>query len=104
MENVIPYYEPLLPAKKRDRHLYWTNFHLPSTLSNRLKQFSNIKDDVKMMSTFHDFDFTKYEGNQRINKIARNLVDYEAGKTILEVAFGIYQSNNKKQTSLFAVG
>ena len=26
VENVIPYYEPLIPAKKRGRHLYWTNF------------------------------------------------------------------------------
>jgi DNA (cytosine-5)-methyltransferase 1 len=25
VENVIPYYEPLIPAKKRHRHLYWTN-------------------------------------------------------------------------------
>ena len=27
VENVIPYYEPLIPAKKRGRHLYWTNFN-----------------------------------------------------------------------------
>jgi DNA (cytosine-5)-methyltransferase 1 len=32
VENVIPYYEPLIPAKKRGRHLYWTNFNLPSVL------------------------------------------------------------------------
>ena len=25
VENVIPYYEPLISAKKRGRHLYWTN-------------------------------------------------------------------------------
>ena len=35
VENVIPYYEPLIPAKKRDRHLYWTNFNLPNVLSDR---------------------------------------------------------------------
>lgn len=29
VENVIPYYKPLIPAKKRGRHLYWTNFNLP---------------------------------------------------------------------------
>ena len=34
IENVIPYYEPLIPAYKRHRHLYWTNFNLPNTLSN----------------------------------------------------------------------
>ena len=35
VENVIPYYEPLIPAKKRGRHLYWTNFNLPNILSNK---------------------------------------------------------------------
>ena len=35
VENVISYYEPLIPAWKRGRHLYWTNFNLPNILSNR---------------------------------------------------------------------
>ena len=35
VENVIPYYTPLISAKKRDRHLYWTNFNLPNVLSKR---------------------------------------------------------------------
>ena len=35
IENVIPFYEPLIPAKKRGRHLYWTNFNLPSNLGER---------------------------------------------------------------------
>lgn len=26
VENVIPYYEPLIPAKKLGRHLFWSNF------------------------------------------------------------------------------
>ena len=36
VENVIPYYEPLIPAQKRHRHLYWTNFNLPNILSKRV--------------------------------------------------------------------
>ena len=35
VENVIPFYEPLIPAKKRGRHLYWTNFNLPTSLNER---------------------------------------------------------------------
>jgi len=35
IENVIPYYEPLIPAQKRGRHLYWTNFTLPNNLNER---------------------------------------------------------------------
>ena len=35
LENVIPYYQPLLNPKKRDRHLYWTNFNLPNNINAR---------------------------------------------------------------------
>jgi DNA (cytosine-5)-methyltransferase 1 len=35
VENVIPYYEPLIQAKKRGRHLYWTNFNIPTDLNER---------------------------------------------------------------------
>ena len=102
IENVIPYYEPLIPAKKRGRHLYWTNFNLPNVLSNRKNpDLSRTKDLINVMSEFHQFDFLKYKGKQRTNKIARNLVDYEAGKTILETALGIIRKQNEKQTELF---
>jgi hypothetical protein len=33
--------------------------------------------------------------------MARNLVDYEAGKTILETALGIINNSNTNQTKLF---
>ena len=99
VENVIPYYEPLIPAKKRGRHLYWTNFNLPNNIGER-KMFKNMIEvgDIKKLSEFHEYDFTKYKGNQRLNKIARNLVDYEAGRTILETALNI--TNNEKSNQL----
>jgi DNA (cytosine-5)-methyltransferase 1 len=103
VENVIPYYTPLIPAKKRGRHLYWTNFNLPSNIRERKIQVGAGLDEVNRLSVFHDFDFYKYKGSQRRRKIARNLVDYEAGKTILETAFGIFKQNNTQQTSLFKI-
>ena len=102
VENVIPYYTPLIPAKKRGRHLYWTNFNLPSNIRERKIQVGAGSDEVNRLSIFHDFDFNKYKGTQRRDKIARNLVDYEAGKTILETAFGIHNQNRLNQTSLFS--
>ena len=33
--------------------------------------------------------------------MARNLVDYEAGKTILETALGIIKKQNKNQLDIF---
>ena len=101
VENVIPYYEPLIPAKKRHRHLYWTNFNLPNILTNRDVRISTGKNEVKNLCEFHDYDFRKYKGNQPTNKIARNLVDYEAGKTIFETVLGIYKNDNANQTKLF---
>lgn len=101
VENVIPYYQPLIPAKKRGRHLYWTNFNLPTNLNDRRFNISSAKQEFKGLCKFHDYDFTKYKGEQRINKIARNLVDYEAGRTIFETVLGIYRQNNANQTTLF---
>ena len=99
VENVIPYYEPLIAAQKRGRHLYWTNFNLPSDLGDRRFAISSAKNELKGLCEFHDYDFRKYKGNQPIQKMARNLVDYEAGRTILEAALEI--KPKKKIESLF---
>jgi DNA (cytosine-5)-methyltransferase 1 len=102
VENVIPYYEPLIPAQKRGRHLYWTNFILPNDIGER-KIFKNMIEtgNIKELSEFHQYDFTKYKGEQRVNKMARNLVDYEAGRTILETALNIVKKSNVNQPTLF---
>ena len=47
VENVIPYYEPLIPAKKRGRHLYWTNFNLPYNLGKRKINIGSNKKQAK---------------------------------------------------------
>tara|TARA_R100000426_G_scaffold51091_1_gene37342 strand:+ start:278 stop:943 length:666 start_codon:yes stop_codon:yes gene_type:complete len=101
VENVIPYYEPLIPGLKRHRHLYWTNFNLPNLLSNRKVKISAGLDEVKKLCKFHNYNFYQYKGKQPTKKIARNLVDYEAGKTILETAVGITKKENVKQKSIF---
>lgn len=102
VENVIPYYTPLIQGQKRDRHIYWTNFKLPNDLKGRhFKGMSTGKDEVKRLCEFHDYDFYQYKGKQLLNKIARNLVDYEAGRTIFETALNIQMDNSVEQTILF---
>ena len=59
------------------------------------------KDEVTQWCEFHAYDFRQYKGEQRIDKIARNLVDYEAGKTIFNIARGIVEKSNINQTQLF---
>ena len=101
VENVIPYYEPLIPAQKRGRHLYWSNFKLPANLRDRHMNVGAGSDEVKRLCQFHQVDFYQYTGEQRVDKIARNLVDYEAGRTIFETAIGIIRKQDTKQMELF---
>ena len=102
VENVIPYYQPLIPAQKRHRHLYWANFNLPKVLTTRKSiSWQQATNELSMWCDFHEYDFKKYEGKQRRNKIARNLVDYEAGKTIFQTVVDILQNKPAHQIGLF---
>ena len=100
VENVTPYYQPLIQAKKRGRHLYWTNFNLPNDLKERESGIMESKDEVNKWCKFHNYNFRQYKGKQPINKIARNLVDYEVGKTIFETALNIQRKQQTAQLSL----
>jgi len=103
VENVIPFYEPLVPAQQRGRHLYWTNFTLPNDINERKNpQLSRgaAKDIIESLSIYHDYDFNKYKGKQDRRKMARNLVDYEAGLTIFNVARGIFEKPKTNQLEL----
>ena len=83
--------------------MYWNNFLLPTNIGERKEGKGIISvtgDEVKKLSKFHDYDFNKYKGKQRKDKIARNLVDYEVGKTILETVLGI-KKQDTKQTTMF---
>lgn len=101
VENVVPYYEPLIPANKRGRHLFWTNFNLPIVLSNRSLKIVQKGKEMERLIKFHDYNFRKYKGEQFIYKIGRNLVDYEAGKNILYTALGVVLKKEDNQKELF---
>ena len=102
VENVTPYYEPLIAAQKRGRHLYWTNFNLPSDLKERKLDgiLCSMNNEIETLSKFHDYDFKKYKGSQRLDKMARNLVDYEVGLTIFNIARGIFEKPKTNQLEL----
>ena len=103
VENVIPFYQPLIPGKKRGRHIYWTNFAIPEILSNRnISGIVSAKNELSKLSEIHNYDFKKYKGSQRVVKIARNLVDYEAGKSILDAAIYSFEQRQNKQLTIFS--
>lgn len=100
VENVKPYYQPLIPAKTRERHLYWTNFNLPNKLSDRKYDGSYAcgKNEHKKLEEYHDYKCKSGIGGYR--DVLRNLVDYEAGRTILETALNIIRKKDIKQLEL----
>ena len=105
VENVIPYYEPLIDAQKRGRHLYWTNFILPFDIDREESKgiISTGTNEIQKLCDLHDINrnfLNTYKGKQSKTKIVRNLVDYKVGKSILDIALGIYKSKNKQQISL----
>lgn len=101
VENVIPYYKPLIPATEIGRHLFWSNFTL-TNLPNQRKAKNFINAKKSELEKFHKIDLSTYKGKQRKDQIARNLVDYEVGKHIFDIARGIYNHNNNKQGELFS--
>ena len=56
-------------------------------------------DEHKKLEVFHDLKINANLGGYR--DVLRNLVDYEAGKTILETVLNIFTKSDIKQTSIF---
>jgi len=79
VENVIPYYKPLIPAQERDRHLFWANFHITERKLGASKMDAKPKDALAMMG----FNLDKYSGVDK-RKVMRNCVLPEVGKHILD--------------------
>ncbi len=100
VENVISYYEPLIEPKKRGRHYFWTNFQLPYNINKRIAPSMKINGELNEWIKFYNYDFNKYNGKLEKRTLARNMVDYEIGKVILDTAMGILKKQDEKQISL----
>lgn len=87
VENVIPYYKPLIPAQEVGRHLFWSNFKI-----------GMFEVEHKPLTDIGNKD---YRGEQRKDKIARNEVNPEIGLYILNCAQNIITKQNEKQITLF---
>lgn len=83
VENVIPYYKPLIPAQKVQRHLFWSNF--PITKINL--PFDNISEGtIEEWEDKLGFDLSS---NDEVDKrtVLRNCVNPELGLHIFNMAF-----------------
>jgi DNA (cytosine-5)-methyltransferase 1 len=99
VENVIPYYEPLItPTVELERHLFWANFKIPKY------NFGSEKVDIVNMtgkSTNYGFNISDKKIKHRKDQILRNLVNPELGLYIFEQANGILRQPKTNQVSLF---
>lgn len=84
VENVNPYYEPLVkPTARLGRHLFWSNFPIGKfeTASQNLRTRNKISD----VEALHDIDLSAYKIADK-RQILRNCVDPELGRHIFNEA------------------
>lgn len=80
VENVKPYYKPLIEGKLLQRHMFWSNFDIP------YKEFEkdNIrKVQIPQLQEINGFDLSDYKLKNK-RQVLRNCVKPELGKYILE--------------------
>ena len=84
IENVKPYYEPLIqPTFSIDRHYFWSSdFILTPQFNNN---YTSIRDDVNAMAKQYDIDINILKScNVECRLVLRNVVVPEIGKYIFE--------------------
>jgi len=84
VENVKPYYEPLIPAKEIQRHLFWSNF--PLHANTFLKKDNIRRVQIPDLEKLHGIDLSKYKLENK-RQILRNCVLPELGLHIFNCAF-----------------
>lgn len=89
VENVVPYYEPLIKAKKIGRHLFWSNFTFEAEDIARPKGFINKTDVAGSLILMEWLDIyykgnIYYGGNHCPAQILRNCVHPKLGKQIFD--------------------
>lgn len=81
VENVIPYYDVLIPpAAKIGRSLFWCNFKIPNGPRSMSSQLTPNQKDWK--SKFN-FDLKKYQFDIRKDKVYKNMINPDLGLHIL---------------------
>lgn len=70
VENVVPYYEPLIKPQKLGRHLFWSNFELPPQNFGARGSFDNTLELANKLG----YDISKWKN---VNKklLLRNCVE-----------------------------
>ena len=104
VENVKPYYDPLITAQESGRHLFWGNFKIPKMEGVKIGRMDKLKDgsrgDKKENLKELGFNLDEYNYPNK-DKLLRNCVPPKIGLAILESALNIYKQSNALQMGLF---
>jgi DNA (cytosine-5)-methyltransferase 1 len=97
VENVVPYYYPLIePDRKLHRHLFWCNFYISPFKTDSDRKHQSISGG----KTVYGYNLKNTNINNK-RKVLRNLVDPKLGLHILKCAEG---KPDYQQKGLFAYG
>ena len=88
VENVVPYYKPLLSPQIVDRHCFWSSFHIPDFKMERPKNFigSVSQQDLKDWLGIQYEGNIYYKDNHCPNQVLRNCVHPDLGLHVFESA------------------
>lgn len=106
VENVIPYYEPIIPAQKIGRHLFWANFKLgyfePPKGTHITASRTSKYNKRQHYEKFYGFDLKDYDLPAKTKRqILVNCVHPETGLYVFNRAKGIFEQKSKVQKSMF---
>lgn len=87
VENVIGYYEPLIPPQNINNHYFWMNFLVPERKSKTRMHDGTIEE----LQDFKGFDLSKYKGIDK-RKALRNCVEPDTAAHILEFAVNPFET------------
>lgn len=101
VENVEPYYNPLIPAQMIGRHCFWANFWIPKFEAPAIKGFINEQDTDKLKEWLG----ISYEGNiyykdnHDPGQVLRNCVHPILGEHVFNSAMNDGLFGNNHQTN-----
>ena len=99
IENVKPYYEPLIKETvELERHLFWSNFRIGKFEIDKVNRRHN---SIKSTDQLYGYDLSKYDIEHGKVKILRNMVNPNVGLYVFEQMQGIVTRKNVKQLQLF---
>ena len=93
VENVNPYYKPLIEGQLIQRHMFWSNFEIPDI---EIKKDSIRTVQIPQLQKIHGFCLDNYKLKNK-RQVLRNCVVPELGLHIFNCALNKTPNNNENK-------